>query len=404
MSDTQPPKKGLNFWFDRIERAWDTAFDDPNKLAHHIATLICFISSIVTIWYWTEGYTFRDLQVPLLFVGISVIVMLVISTREGTQGFAVTLAVLIVGTTVTGPEFLLKIMQNWGTTQQQQGYGQPPSRGPAGESDVMAPDPAAEAAREEELIRRALERFQKDTNPVAADRVAATISSELSQSRINDAVGAVRARGADFPLRRVAMGGVRWRTFVDDYETDSFFIEDMNFLEGRGLVTFSGQDLRSAELTDLGRAVLAQLENGDVASVEGVFVAQDIPAAASLRGPNDPRLLPVNVGISEDRFAYTDEASVFLRFSLPAATDLKIETATDGFDEGALVDTVLVVTRLDSMAVVAEDDDSRPPLDSLIHANFVAGDYAVEVKNLFLKTGAFDLSISAEPVPAEGGD
>lgn len=356
----------MNKFFALCRRIVLEIHKDPMPSIQIVVLLLLFISTIATIYEWSDLQRRTAVEVPLLLVGVMAILMIVLRT---TQGFTLSVAVLIIGTVVAGDRFMLAITALLkGESEQTIGlvndlYGNKPLRTRVQENPT-------------DIAERIVELVEKSDKPeIAVEKVIKSV-------QLDDLANEVSNEGANTPLEYLASGGEIWTNWASEFVENTFFKEDMRFLRDNELATFTGNNFLSAEITSLGINIVTRVKpsrNAFFSLPRGNEIDQ-IEESEFVQLTLDSPII--------SNFKSSDKN--WFEFDISKSGKYVITTKSSNF---RTVDTLMKLYAADKLTVIAEDDDSGDDLFSEISSSLEQGKYYLQISSIFSREGEYSVSL-----------
>lgn len=370
-----------------------------------IGLLVFFLSGIAIIFYTlteTQSQTnsdtaflvyTKDIENLLTLAAISLIVTLIGNARSlATLSFGL----FLIGALVVPSKDLVRYaLIAFGSEENYESFfsGSSPSADWAGRSTDVAGNILLEMKRRGVVVADQ-DKFIRDL-----------IVKELQKERIISLSELVAFRGALLTLRTLNddPNGLSFR-----YGTSDSFVDDLNFLRSEGLIEYGYDDLRSARVTNLGRAVLLISRDSGIEDVAREIITSRTSSSSSrLSGISLSDLLsdiernntqesaacPPDINAIPDRYSELIRPSgVLVRLSydqtyirMVIGVELSLSVTLDRMDAENSVDPVLTiysVSENSECSLLIQDDDSGGNLNSKIDFNFDSGVYIIEVASI----------------------
>ena len=219
----------------------------------------------------------------------------------------------------------------------------------------------------------------KDSTNITQD-ISKQMARIISDETLEDIRERIIQQGAIIPLMAVVDENID--KLYDDLGTSQFFIEDMNFLQQEGLVTFEGNDFGRAKLTDHGMHVIGYIRRSDRSSLSSIGgLSVDL-----FEIPRELENIPISTIGESKSYGFGENGTGWHRFSVKGPTDFTIKVTSKG-------DPFISLYRSDEFDFVAEDDDSGSGLNSKIEIALDPGEYYIGVIDLMSKPDEYSLEI-----------
>lgn len=217
-----------------LKSAAAKATDSPSAFLQVTGVLMFGISflAVLTGWLFWPAY---ELKTPLLLFGVIAIVLIVVILQKG---FALGVALVIIGTVVASEKFILTITsilraEPKEVTEILKGYGQ-------------QPNPPQDVAK---VVSEAINKELGGIKPEERKRIERILTTaELERIRVS-------LGQATIPLGNLVKGGKIYQDFLRQFQDAPYFQKDMALLQREGLITCPGKDLPACKATDLGHQV-----------------------------------------------------------------------------------------------------------------------------------------------------
>ena len=337
------------------------SYKNPLALVQLLTVLMLLTAFVLAIVDWIS---FRDrvqVEVPLLLVGVAAILTIVVRTS---QGFSLSVAVIIIGTVVAGDRFMLAI------TALLKGDPEHTTKFVSdlyGSSESLA----SELVDHDKLAQTIVDLLEeKSIKPEQATSVVARV---LDRAEAVEIAERIREAGAATPFRHLIEGGNEWQDFAGTYEHSSFFQEHMDILSSLGVATFEEGAYGDARLTARGQEVAPFLQPFDSSAI----VREVLPLGPDLTDHPPPEVQELTMGTMNVGEFSTSSRNWF-QFAVDDAGEYVVKTTE--IEGETFVDTVVILLASDKSTVVKQDDDSGSGFFSKLQAQLEPGLFYLEVK------------------------
>jgi hypothetical protein len=352
-------------------------FHKPIPFMQLAAIFMLFASFVAALKAWSPHHDRVAAEVPLLLFGVLAILLIISRT---TQGFAISVAVLLIGTVVAGDRFMLAATALLkGNTPETMTFV---THLYAQESSLLRPEDIKTVASQVQAAINA-----SGDNPAGARKA---VEQVLESAQLRELAGRVTEAGATTPFQKVAAGGTAWVDFVREYQSRDYFQRHMTILRDIGVINFSADDYRSATLSAVGTQVVSVLrESPDSFSP---ISKPRLPQGPELSDPNDPAIANLRIGMSESAQFLKSDRNWF-RFVVTESAKYRIETSASPTG-GSFLDTFIVLRDATLKQKIGEDDDSGEDFFSKLERPLMPGTYFLEVRERDATQGSYTVLVS----------
>jgi hypothetical protein len=366
-----------------IRRGIGGSLRNPTAVIQLIAGVILLTLFVATLVEWIHSHNRLSVEVPLLLIGVCAILLIVLRT---THAFAISVAVLIIGTVVAGDRFMLAVTALLkGNTPESMKFV----------TDLYVTAASATKPPDPQDLALRITAISRDAN--SPDEARKEVTKVLAEAQARSLIAQIRSASpnATTPLERLIEGGDRWQSFVSTFKSSDGFKSDMNLLRRLQIVIFPEEKYEDARLTEIGQQLRPYLRSARVAP-------DRLPAGPDISNPNDSRVVSLDLG-KRKLLSFTTTSRVFARFHVEQEDRYVIETSDEGL---GITDTVIIL-KDSSGKKIAQDDDGGEGLCSKLNEQLKKGDYLIEVQNFDEIRGEFYLTVShgskvATPTPSPG--
>lgn len=225
---------------DSHESAFVRFTSEPVSLLQTVATMLFALAFVSALANWAIGGTRVSLQVPLLLLGLVAIVLLVITIRKG---FALGVALLMIGTVVTTEDFLIKISHLLRQGGKIETY--------------LATQPATPGMSPDQFASLAADRLVAAFGREVSDSIGREkIENLLQETEIDRLIVRLNRSRSLTELYQQPEG---WQSIVDTWKNTDAFENDVAKLTKEGLIVCPGGP-EFCKLTNLGNRVAKRAE------------------------------------------------------------------------------------------------------------------------------------------------
>nr|VFK21995.1 MAG: hypothetical protein BECKLFY1418C_GA0070996_11094 [Candidatus Kentron sp. LFY] len=349
---------------------------EPIATIQLVTVFMLVLAFFATVIGWINTPIRAEVDIPLLLVGVLVILLIVIRT---TQGFSLSVAILIVGTVVAGDRFILAITALL--------------RGDSVRTMEFVTDiygaslsKTADQPDRKELAKTIVSLIQKTKKP---EKATQTVEKMIELAEVERLANVVRENGAIPPLKNLKKGGHEWRNFVSRFKDKERFMKDMDDLKHLNLIEFSNKNYALANITNLGKEVAEFLDRSQTTLRRHL-----LPHGPKIENIEDPSVKELVVDAPSTEGEFSDSSTNWFRIKIDKEAEYVIQT--EPTMKMSFVDTAITLYDADlseSLADNDDGDDSDSSLFSKIAIKLAPGVYGLEVTNLVRQKAKYKIHI-----------